>query len=82
MEWKEPICAPIEGVNFVFVPHMIKGAMAIRFVRRVPGLTLDQGMDAAVATWETEWSSDPAPRTLARAIEEVDSELEHWGDDA
>jgi hypothetical protein len=76
-----PVCAPVEGVDPAFVPQMIKQAMAVHYCKRVPGLSLDEGMEAAQATWETEWGSDPEPRTFEAAIDEVDGDLEHWGDE-
>jgi hypothetical protein len=78
----EPVCAAVEGVDPIFVPHILKGAMACRFCRAVgPGMSLSQGYDAAIATWETEWPSDPEPRTYEAAMEVVDDELSYWGED-
>lgn len=77
----EPVCAPIPGVEPIFWPHMLKAAMATRFCRACgPEMTFEQGMDAAVATWETDWDSDPAPRSFEHAMDAADSEMEHWHD--
>lgn len=73
-------CAPIEGVGGRFVPVLLRSSMAARYCAAVPDLTLDQGMDAALATWDTDWDSDPAPRTIEAAIITVDGDLECWGD--
>jgi hypothetical protein len=75
-------CAPVDGVDPVFLPHILKGAMACRFCRAVgPQMSLSQGYDAAVATWETEWPDDPSPRTFEAAMQAVDDELSYWGED-
>jgi hypothetical protein len=76
----EYLCAPIEGVDPVFVPHMILGAMAVRYMKAVPGLSIDEAYDAAKATWDTDWETE-GPRTFAMAEEEVDSDLQHWDED-
>ena len=75
----QPSCAPVEGLDPMFLPAMLKGAMACRFCRAVgPEMSIDQGMDAAIATWETEWPDDPEPRTFEAAMEAVDDELSCW----
>lgn len=75
-------CEPLEGVQAQFVPHILIGAMACRYCRAVgPEMDISEGMDAAMATWETEWDSDPAPRTYAAAMEEVDNDLQYWTED-
>lgn len=76
-----PICAPIEGVNDVFVPAILKQYMALLYMQAVPDLTMDQALESAVATWETEWDDDPEPRTYEHAREAVVSDLQHWDDD-
>lgn len=70
-------CAPIEGVDPVFVPYMLRGAMALRYAR-CTDMDYDDAVECAVATWDTDWETDPSPRTLANAVEAVDSDLEHW----
>ena len=73
-------CAPIEGVEPIFVPHMIKGAMACRYARAAR-MSMDEAFTFAVATWETEWPSDPEPRTFEAAMEAVDGDLEYWNEE-
>lgn len=68
----------LENVAPTFVRAMIIQAMAVQYARSVPGLTLDEAFDAARATWKTEWSSDPAPRTFEAAREVVSDDLECW----
>lgn len=55
--------------------------MALRYQKAVPDLSHAEANDAAIATWGTDWDADPNPRTLAAANEEVDNDLEYWGDD-
>jgi hypothetical protein len=74
-------CIALEGVEPIFVPHMIRGAMACRYARQVHDMAYEDAVKAAEATWGTEWESDPAPRTFEAAIEAVDSDLEYWRDD-
>jgi hypothetical protein len=76
----EPVCAPIKGVDQIFVPHLLKGAMACRYARAA-SLDYADALDAAVATWETEWETDPEPRTFENANEAVDADLVYWGED-
>ena len=73
-------CAPIAGVDPALVPALIKQHMALHYIAAMPDMSLDEAMEAAIATWETEWESDPEPRTYAHASEAVDSDLQHWGD--
>lgn len=75
-----PKCVEIEGVDPVFVPHMIIGAMAVRYARAA-ALPMDEAYDAARATWEADemWPDDP--RTFESALERVDEDLQHWEDE-
>lgn len=73
--------APIEGVAPVFVESMIRQRMAQRYRRFVPDLTDEEARNSATATWETDWETDPAPRTFEAADEAVDSDLEYWGEE-
>jgi len=68
------------GVLPIFVRSMIIGAMAVRYVRAA-ALEYAEGLNAAMATWGTEWDADPAPRSFEAAFEAVDSDLEHWDGD-
>lgn len=60
---------------------MLIGVMATRYAERT-GMSMDEAFDPARATWDTEWELDPAPRTAEMALDAVDSDLEHWGDEA
>lgn len=73
----QPTCDPIDGVDPTFIPIMLRGAMACRYIRQT-GIAYADAVAAAIATWDTEWPSDPEPRTFDHAIEAVDSDLEHW----
>lgn len=68
-------------VEPVFVRQMILGAMAIRYMRAA-ALDQNEGFNAARATWNVEWETDPAPRTFEQAIEQVDGDLEYWDEGA
>lgn len=73
-------CVSVKDVDPIFVPHMIRGAMALRYMRAVPDLTHDEAAAAAIATWGADWESDPRPRSFESAIEAVDSDLQYWND--
>lgn len=73
-------CAPIDGVDDAFVPALLKQHMALRYKKAVPDMDFDEAMEAALATWDTEWESDPSPRDYGSASDAVDSDLQHWGD--
>lgn len=72
--------APIEGIAEPLWKPTLLHAMAARFCSRAR-IDLSEGMDAAVAVWESEWDSDPEPRTMEMAMDAVDDELEHWCED-
>lgn len=72
-----PVAAPGDVDPRIFRAQLIQ-TMALRYMRAVPDLSLDEAMESAVATWETDWDDDPAPRTMTAAIEAVDSDLEYW----
>ena len=74
-----PVAAP-ENVDPVIFRAQIIQAMAAHYQKRT-GIHADDAMAAAIATWETDWDADPAPRTIGQAFDEVDADLEHWGDD-
>jgi hypothetical protein len=74
----DPEVAPIEDVAPVFAESMIRQRMAQRYQRAVPDLTDEEARNAATATWESEWETDPRPRTFEAADEAVDSALEYW----
>ena len=71
--------AAIHGVNRLLWKPMLLHAMAGRYCQQAQ-LCPSEGMDAAVATWETKWDDDPVPRTMQMALDAVDSDLQHWRD--
>lgn len=75
-----PLAAP-DGVAPELFRAMLIQHMALQYMRRVPGLSLEEGTEAAIATWDTDWDSDPNPRDYDDAIDAVESDLEHWEGD-
>lgn len=79
-----PVAAE-EGIAPVIYRAMIIQAMAMHYFKAMLGapepFTLDNGFEAAKATWETEWDTDPDPRTMDAAMEEVDNDLAYWNED-
>lgn len=67
----------MEGVEPIFVRAMMIGNMAARY-SRAASLTISESYPHAVATWNTDWPADPAPRTFEAAMEAVDSDLDYW----
>jgi hypothetical protein len=59
--------------------------MAVTYVNAMKGspepFDLDDGMEAARATWDTEWDNDPAPRTIEAGIEAVNQDLQYWNEE-
>jgi len=76
----EYICAPIEGMAPFLVEPLIRQVMAARYQERT-GCSQDEAVMHATATWESEWESDPRPRTIELAKEAVDSDIECWEGD-
>lgn len=79
-----PVAAE-EGIAPVIYRAMLIQNMALRYFNYMKGspepYTLDNGFEAARATWDTDWDADPAPRTMDAAMQEVDNELAYWGED-
>lgn len=79
--------APDAGVAPVIYRAMIIQGMALRYFQAMQGgpdadeFTLENALEAAIATWETDWSSDPAPRTIDIGLKEVDADLQYWGEE-
>lgn len=69
--------APMDGVAPVFVRQLLLQAMAAEYAKAT-GDSLEDMMDAARATWDTEWETDPAPRTIDNAVAAALSDLECW----
>lgn len=76
-----PVAAP-EGIAPVIYRAQIIQTMALQYMKHMAGspepFTLDEAFEAAQATWETEWETDPAPRTLEAGIEEAEGDLQYW----
>jgi len=79
-----PLAAP-DGVAPAIFKAMILQTMAITYVNAMKGADepfgLDEGFDAAHATWDTEWDNDPEPRTIGAGIYEVEQDLQYWNED-
>lgn len=72
--------APMDDVEPVFVRQMMLQAMAAEYAKAT-GESLEDMMSAARATWDTEWETDPAPRTIEAAISEAQADLECWDEE-
>ena len=75
-----PVAAP-ENVDPVIFRAQIIQSMGMWFKLAVPDLSDDEAHASAIASWETDWPDDPAPRTLEAAKEVVRDELAYWGED-
>ena len=84
MQLDYPVANPDDIAPVIFRAMLIQ-SMALEYFKAMQGspedFTLDDAMEAALATWGTEWSDHPQPRTLDAAIAEVQGDLEHWADD-
>lgn len=69
-----PVAAPVGVEPIIFRAQIIQN-MAARYKAAMPDMPDEAARDAAMATWETDWPDDPAPRTLEAAIECVDDDL-------
>ena len=72
--------AEIPNVAPAFARQMMLQAMAAEYAKAT-GDALEDMMPAARATWDTDWESDPQPRTIQMAIEAAQSDLENWDED-
>ncbi len=75
-----PVAAPDDVHPRIFRAMLIQH-MGLRYMQGVPGIDLENAMEAAVATWETDWDCDPNPRDYNDATDAVDSDLQHWEGD-
>lgn len=75
-----PVAAPDDIHPRIFRAMLIQH-MALIYMKQVPGIDLEYAMEAAVATWGTDWDSDPEPRDYDDATDAVHSDLEHWEGD-
>jgi len=77
-----PLAAP-GGLHPAIYRAQIIQAMALEYLKAMTfgsdeEFSLGQAMEAATATWGTEWDSDPQPRTIEFGIEAAQSDLEYW----
>jgi hypothetical protein len=75
-----PVAAPPD-VDPIFYRAQMLQTMAMTYKRAVKDLSDEDATASALATWETEWDDDPAPRTMDAAIQAVVADLDYWGDD-
>jgi hypothetical protein len=75
-----PVAAP-EGVDPLIFRSQIISYMALRYIKAAPFLTMEEAHDAALATWGTDWETDPEPRTMEASHEEIDADLSYWGEE-
>jgi len=74
-----PVAAP-DGVAPIIFRAQIIQHMMLQY-KKAAALDDENAMAAAVATWETDWPDDPAPRTLEAAAEVVSEDLAYWEED-
>ena len=79
-----PVAAPSDVAPDIF-RALILQAMAMEYFNAMRGapeeFTMGEAFDAAHATWDTDWSDDPEPRTIEAAIKEVHADLSYWGEE-
>jgi hypothetical protein len=75
-----PVASPADIAPPIFRAMLIQ-QMALQYMRRVPGLSFEEATESAIATWGTDWDSDPEPRDYDDAIDAVESDLEYWEGD-
>lgn len=79
-----PVAAP-DGVAPIIYRAQIIQTMALQYLKAMAGspedFDLSNAMEAAMATWETDWDDDPAPRTLEAGIEAANADLVYWAED-
>ncbi|PZU65264.1 hypothetical protein [Sphingobium sp.] len=76
-----PVAAPADVDPAIYRAQIIQ-TMATRYMNHMrdvqPPFTMEEAMDAAKATWDTDWDDDPKPRTIEAGIEAADSDLAYW----
>ena len=75
-----PVAAP-DCVEPVIYRSQIIQAMAARYQQAVPDLSNEEAHDSAMSTWDTDWDTDPEPRTIEASYPEVDADLSYWGEE-
>lgn len=69
--------AKVKGVPDCLVRQTMLQAMAHVYAVATK-CSMHEMMDAARATWDTEWDTDPSPRTIKGAVAAAESDLQHW----
>ena len=76
-----PVANPSNIAPIIF-RAMILQQMAMQYFNYMRGsdeeFTMSDAFNAAHATWETDWDTDPSPRTLEAARDEVRNDLAYW----
>lgn len=79
-----PVAAP-RGVAPIIFRSQIIQTMALRYFAYMKGVeppfTMAEAHDAAMATWGSDWPSDPEPRTLEAGIEAAEDDLAYWNEE-
>ena len=79
-----PVAAP-DDIAPVIYRAMIIQSMAMQYFKYMQGapeeFTLDNGFEAAKATWETDWPDDPEPRTIEASRDVVNDDLAYWNEE-
>lgn len=79
-----PVDTP-PGVAPVIFRAQIIQTMALEYFNHMRGaaeeFTMADAHEAAQATWETEWPTDPAPRTLEAGIRVSQDDLAYWNEE-
>lgn len=79
-----PVAAPPDVAPEIFRAQIIQ-TMALEYMSHMRGspepFTMGEAHDAAMATWETDWEFDPAPRTIEAGITEARNDLSYWNEE-
>lgn len=79
-----PVAAPFNIDPEIYRAQIIQ-TMAILYMNHMrdaqPPFTMEEAMDAAKATWGTDWDDDPSPRTIEAGIEAADGDLAYWNEE-
>lgn len=79
-----PVEAPANIEPVIFRAQIIQ-LMQLRYFNAMRGseepFTMGNAYDAAMATWESDWPSDPQPRTIETGLQCVDDDLSYWGEE-
>ncbi len=81
METTEPWKPKTYPISPETTEEAIREAMIGRYMLK-PGVERKEAEMLAEATWFTDWTSlEDGPRTIAQGIEQVEGELEYWGEE-